>query len=137
MPLVMQSMKRKKIISMSLMAASIVMMTLPYGVRMNFSGGPPAFETLPFYCSHFSGMPIGYGNWFPIITAAISILALIFLFMGAKRRTMVIYLSTCVIASLASWIIFGAVSVVGGIVFVLHAAALTLQIIRSKEPDSE
>ena len=122
---------------MSLMAASIIMMTLPYGVRMNFSGGPPAFEALPFYYSYFSGMPIGYGNWFPIITAVISILALIFLFLGAKRRTMVIYLLTCVIASLASWIIFSAVSVVGGIVFILHAAALALQIIRNREPGSE
>ena len=122
---------------MSLMAASIVMMTLPYGVRMNFVGGPPTFETVPSYYSYFSGMPIGYGNWFPIITAVISILAFIFLFLGAKRRTVVIYLSTCVIASLASWIIFNAVSVVGGFVFVLHAAALTFQVIRNKEPDSD
>ena len=123
---------KKKIISIGLMAASIVLMALPYGVRMNwgvYSDG--AIVTSPTYESYFSRLPIGYANWFPILTAVLSIAIVILIFAGLKKTT-IICLLICVIASLASAFLFDAGSVVGAVVLALHAAVLVIQSVRPR-----
>jgi len=130
--------KMKRIVSICCMGVAVVLMSLPYGVQMRFVSDPgPPMEFVAFYYSYFSGMPIGYANWFPIITALLSIAVLIILIvrvviykkrMNDTGKPLMICLAICVIASLCSWLIFNAISVIGVVVFALHLATLTLQI---------
>jgi len=120
----------QKIALLCCMAASIVLMALPYGVRISFemySGRRYVHR------SYFSGLTIGYANWFPMITAVLSIAVTILLFAEIIRKNtdnkmlgkaVFICLCVCIITSLLSWIIFDAVSIFGVLVFVLHAATL-------------
>jgi len=117
------------------MAASIVLMALPYGVRMSFAS-PGGYPNV-LHRSYFSGLPIGYANWFPIITAVLSIAVTIILIIGIIRNTsdgkkygkaVFVCLCACITASLLSWILFSTISVVGVIVFLLHAAAVILEV---------
>ena len=135
------------IISICFMAASIFLMCLPYGVAMKFVNNPgPPMEYATFNYSYISGMPIGYGNWFPIITVIISFTVLLMLIVSASRNSKsvtgsknatMICLSICVIATLLSWLLFSSVSVIGVIVCILHFATLTLQIISNKIKSEE
>ena len=128
----------KKIISISCMGVAMVLMSLPYGVQMRFVSDPgPPMEFVSFYYSFFSGMPIGYANWFPIITALLSIAVLLMLVVRAVRnkkeisytvKPLMTCLVICVIASLCSWLIFNAISTIGVVVLALHLATLALQI---------
>ena len=120
------------------MGVAVVLMSLPYGVQMRFVSDPgPPTEFVSFYYSYFSGMPIGYANWFPIMTVLLSIAVFLMLVVRAVRnkkelsyavKPLMICLAICVIASLCSWMIFNAVSVIGVVVFALHLATLALQI---------
>ena len=129
----------KRIISTCCMAVSVVLMALPYGVAMTFwYSGPPDFETVTLYYSYFNMMPLGYGNIFPMITAMLSSGVLMRLLIGIiavvrKRRNSddigkptFILLMICIIASVLSWVIFSAITVIGVIVVILHAAAFIL-----------
>jgi len=120
---------KKKIISVCLMAASIGLMALPYGVRMDW--GLSSGATLTTYESYFSGLPLGYANWFPIITVGLSIAAILLILVG-RRSGVLVCLSICLFASLGSWFVFNASSVIGAIIFVLHAAVLVIQIVHKK-----
>jgi uncharacterized membrane protein len=130
--------KMKRILSICCMGVAVVLMSLPYGVQMRFVSDPgPPMEFVSFYYSYFSGMPIGYANWFPIITVLLSIAVLLMLVVRAVRhksknsctvKPLMICLVICVVASLCSWLIFNAVSVIGVVVFALHLATLALQI---------
>jgi len=119
------------------MSIAVVLMSLPFGIAMHFRDGPPEHEIITQYYSYFSGMPIGYANWFPIMTVLLTIAVLLILFIKAVRhkketvytgKPLMICLAICVIASLCSWLIFNAVSVIGVVVFALHLATLALQI---------
>jgi len=123
----------QRIVLICCMAASIVLMALPFGVRMSFAA-PGGFPHV-FHRSYFSGLPIGYANWFPILTAVLSIAVIIMLFVGVIRnkpdgklfgKPVFICLCICMIASLMSWILFGTISVVGVIVFMLHTVMVIL-----------
>lgn len=121
---------KKKITLVTLIAASIILMLLP-GVAMNFSDG---YNTIMKYYSYFSGMPIGYGNWFPILTALFSIIVLILHIRNVKRGALICQ-SICVVTSLLAWAIFVPangmlnVTVIGVVISVLHIVALIFQII--------
>lgn len=119
------------------MAAAIII-ALPYGVPMVFS--PDPMNHVIEYHSYFSVMPIGYGNWFLIITARLSVIILVLLIiriagLATKRdvtgKLALICLLICIGAQLLSWLIFRGgyrISIIGVIVFVLHVAMLALQI---------
>ena len=135
-----------EIISICFVAVSIALMWLPSGVAMGFVSdpGPPMEYVLHSY-PYISGMPIGYGNWFPIITALLTFAILLMLiFITARKATsgsntktaVLICLSVCIIASPLSWLIFGgayAITVVGITVFALHLATLVLLLIERKK----
>lgn len=111
------------------MVASIILMVLPYGVRMQFAA-PPGEGPFVFYYSYFSGIPLGYANWLPIITALLSIAILLLLIIGYKKdlkQATLICLFICIAASVLSWIIFRVFTVIGVIVFALHIITLALQ----------
>ena len=128
----------KRTLSICCMGVAVILMSLPYGVQMRFVSDPgPPVEFVSFYYSYFSGMSIGYANWFPIMTVILSIAVLLMLVVRAVRhkkeisytvKPLMICLAICVIASLCSWLIFNAVSVIGVVVFALHLASLALQI---------
>ena len=127
------------IASICFMAISVALMWLPYGVAMKFVSDPgPPIEYVIHHYSYISGMPIGYGNWFPIVTAILSFAVLLILVvnsvrktasMGNKKTFVLVCLSICIVASLISWLLFNSVSVIGIIVCALHAATLAIQII--------
>jgi len=120
------------------MGVAVVLMSLPYGVQMQFVSDPgPPVEFVSFYYSYFSMMLIGYANWFPIITALLSIAVLLMLIVRSVRnkkeinytvKPLMICPVICVIASLCSWLIFNAITTIGVVVLALHLATLTLQI---------
>jgi hypothetical protein len=127
----------KKIISICCIGVAVVLMSLPYGVHMRFVSNPgPPMEFTDFHYSYFSGMPIGYANWFPIITVLLSIAIMIIFIVRALKHEKVYYmgkplmicLTICVIASLFSWLIFNTISLIGVVVFILHLITLALQI---------
>jgi len=125
------------------MVMTIILMALPYGVAMDFysDGGPTEGERFTSYHSYFSMMPIGYANWFPIITALLSIVALTQLINRAIRNkesdsTIIQPVLACpiisIIASLFSWMIFETYTAIGLIIFILHVVTLALQIVQRR-----
>lgn len=128
----------KKLFSICCMLAVIILMVTPYGVRMVFADGPT--ERITFYYSYFSGMPIGYGNWLPVITALLSIAILTLLLIGLKKdmekQPVLVLLVICIVISLLSWLVFGACSIVGIIVMIFQVIAVLLQI-KFKKHDTD
>ncbi|SHN88459.1 hypothetical protein [Desulfitobacterium chlororespirans] len=120
----------KKCISICCMLIAIMLMATPYGIAMTFASGPT--ERVTKYFPYFSLMPFGYGNWFPIITALLSIVVVFLLLVGIRKantgKAVRVCLVLCIIASVLSWLIFESTSIVGVCVAVLHAIALVLQI---------
>ena len=123
------------------MALSVALMWLPSAVAMRFVSDPgPPIEYITHYCSYISRLPIGYGNWFPIIIAILAFTVLLMLIASVRRtargrdskKPVLICLSICVITSPLSWLIFGGayeITIVGVIVFALHVVTLALQYI--------
>ena len=60
--------RKKAVILLMLSAAALALTFYPQGVVMNFMGENG--EKFPFYYPYWSLMPMGYGNWGPLITAA-------------------------------------------------------------------
>ncbi len=119
----------KRVLSILLILIAISLMVTPYGIAMTFASGPK--ETLTKYFSYFSITPFGYGNWFPIITALLSIVILVLLIIDFKKenmgRAIQICLSICIGASILSWLIFDAISVIAVCIFAIHFTVRVLQ----------
>ena len=149
----------KKILPLCFLVASIVLMALPFGVAMTFdSSGPPDFETITRYYSYFDPFVMwASGNALPMCVAYLTIgLAIgytIGLFMkpseSANKQGLnaLLFAKTKIpaytvlilplIASILSWVIFSTTSVVGVIIFSLHAATLVLGILIRKNSTGE
>jgi len=140
----------KKIISSCCLTVSIILMALPYGVAMTFwASSPPDLETITLYYSYFSEIPpFAAGNFFPIISAMISICVLMRLIIGfiaiARKKfnediigkPTFIFLLICMATSVLSWLIFNTITPVSVIVFVFHVIAFILLLFRSKALDA-
>ena len=106
-------------------------MLIPGGIAMNFSDGHNIYM---IYKSYFSIMPIGYGNWVPIITAVLSIIILLMHFKNMKKGAL-IFQSICTVTSLWSCLMYVPyngllnVTVIGVMISILNITALILQII--------
>ena len=102
-------------------------------------------NTISYYYSYFSTMPIGYANFYPLITALLTFILLLMLILGLKRdlKTMIGICATgCVLASALSWFMFSAFSIVGLIIMALHIFICILQIDKKSQkivttPESE
>jgi len=132
-------------LSMCFLAVSVALMWLPSGIAMRFVSDPgPPMEFVTFRYSYISGMPIGYGNLFPIVIAVLSFAILLMLMVNefgkvARKRdpktSVLICLSICIIASPLSWLVFGgaySITMIGIAVFVLHVVALLLQVVHNR-----
>lgn len=120
----------KKGISICCMLIAIILMATPSGIAMTFAPGPT--ERVTKYFSYFSLMPFGYGNWFPIITALLTIVVVLLLLVGIRKantgKAVGVCLALCIIASVLSWLIFASISIVGVCVAALHSIVLVLQV---------
>ncbi|ADU75569.1 MAG TPA: hypothetical protein DEF39_12720 [Hungateiclostridium thermocellum] len=125
----------KKIMSALCMLIAVILMALPFGVPMTFAPGPK--ERVVRYFSYFSMVPVGYGNWFPIITAFLSVIIVLLLLAGMKKvntgNTVEILLIICIISQLLLWLLFNSVSAVGVCVMVLHIIVFILQMFQKRK----
>ncbi len=78
----------KRIISLFILLAVIILELLPYGAVLNFAPAPG--ETIRQTFSYFSLVPFGYANFGPFLTAILSciliFLSLIHLLKGKGKR---------------------------------------------------
>lgn len=117
-------------ISILCIIISIILMAMPSGIAMTFASGPN--ERITSYFSYFDLMPLGYGNWFPIITVILSFVVLLLLLAGIKkpnkgRKAVQVCLTICIISSLLSWVVFSTFTIIGVFVASLHLIVFILQ----------
>lgn len=118
----------KKLCAIIGMIISIVLMTLFRGVAMTFAPSPN--ETVTSYYSYFNPMPFGYGNWFPIITAILSICVVVLLLIDLKKnckKAIKVCLGIAIFATLLSWFLFDAFSFIGLAVLALQIFVFIIQ----------
>lgn len=127
---------KANIISAVFMLIAIILMATPFGVAMTFSPSPT--ERVTDYFSYFNMMPLGYGNWFPIITVFLSIAVFLLLLVGIKkantRRAVQVCLTICIITSVLSWLIFNSISFVSVCVTAILTIVFVLQITHNSNP---
>jgi len=75
--------KTKNTLSICCVAASILLMSLPYGIPT----GPKDYKTVFYQSLTTSYFHVSYGsNWFPIITAILSIAVLVMFIINYVKR---------------------------------------------------
>lgn len=93
-------MKNKSFTLLILPLITLILEALPFGAVCNFANpeGAPFRETF----SYFSLVPFGYANFFPLITAVLTlfIIGILIVYLIAKKR------STLVFAEFITWICF-------------------------------
>lgn len=108
-----------------------------FAVRSAYDICTRSKERVVRYFSYFSMVPVGYGNWFPIITAFLSVIIVLLLLAGMKKvntgNTVEILLIICIISQLLLWLLFNSVSAVGVCVMVLHIIVFILQMFQKRK----
>lgn len=128
-------MKKTIAASMACLVLSIILMCLPYGVAMPFSDGPA--NIVVSYYAYFSGMPLGYGNVCPLLTAAFSVAMVALLAVAYKGRLRLVRRICAGILpmfSLFSWLLFNTYTPLALIIFLLHLTVCVLQFWRTEAP---
>lgn len=107
------------VINLISLLISIVLMTLPISAVLVFvaDSGKRITETF----SYFDMIVLGYGNWFPFLTAVFSIVLLIITLWTildqrySKKREKYLKICSviCVITSFLSLLLFGGISITG------------------------
>lgn len=127
--------------------AAVILEALPYGAVMRWSPGPNKISYSVH--SYFDGLPIGYGNLGPIVTAILTCLIFIAALLTAAlhSRTSAVTLTVFSACALFSWIwsplMFGAESftpvtvVIGALLFCELAAAAGFLFLLPKQPRAE
>ena len=123
-------------VAIVLLAVALFLQTLPYGVILNFSDGPGMSIRKTY--AYFSLMPFGYANFFPLITAvltvAIAVLSVMALIgnYSLKRVQNSAFVCTIIalVTSILSWCMFGLQRVTG------LGVAITILIFLSLLPQS-
>lgn len=106
---------------------SLVLMALPCGVSVTF--GVDAGQTLVQQYSYFSRTLIGSGNWFPLLAAAFTLLALVFLLLRRDYGQMApICLGLSVASQVLAWTLFGAFTLISGVAAALQLAVLAQEV---------
>lgn len=129
------------IINLTLILISIVLMALPTSAVLVFSAGPGKRITKTF--SYFDMIVLGYGNWFPFLTAVFSIVLLIIILWtilnqrhSKKRENYLMICSViCVITSFLSLLFFGGISIPGISIFILLLLSTVLEYRLSSIPE--
>ena len=102
---------------------SLLLMALPCGVTMRMADGPGQWVVAQY--SYLSGMPMGYGNWFPILAVAFTALALVFLLLRRDYGEMApICLGLSAASQILSWIIFSSFTLTGLAIIAIQISVL-------------
>lgn len=119
----------RRIISISLMLITLILMLLPYGVAMNFAVSQG--EEITYYYSYYNSMPIGYGNWIPIVTvisSVIIVLLLIFIKNSNLQKIINRLLVIIIIAIISSWFIFSSFTLLSLAITIVHIIVFIFQV---------
>lgn len=106
-------------ISIIILIATIVLEALPYGAVFIFADGPESWIKRTF--SYFSMILFGYANFFPLITALLTVIIMalsVYAFVKnykVIRMQNIIFICSVVafISSIISWILFGSSYITG------------------------
>ncbi len=105
-----------------LFGAAILLMCLPRGVKMHFASAPEeAIEYYIAYASYFSLVPYGYGNFSPLLTAVMTVVAamlsILAILKNAKKllHAVAVLLVITVVLSLVGFL-FDSYTIIGGLV---------------------
>lgn len=128
-------MKKNSLLALNsiLILSAIILMTLPQSAILVFSSSPEKKITKTF--SYFNIIVLGYGNWFPFLTAVLSIVLLIIILWTiinqrhSKKSEKYLMISSvlCVITSFLSLLLFSGISIPGITIFILLLLAAVLQ----------
>jgi hypothetical protein len=120
------------------MVLALILMSLPCGIPT----GPQKYKEVFYQQFTTSFFHVSYeSNWFPIITALLSIAVLLILVISYVKKkhymgkVTLIFVSVCIVASPLSWLIYGieyTITWIGIIVFLLHVVTLVL-LVKSKK----
>jgi len=137
----------KRTLSLFCILAALILMALPFGIQMHFVSDPgPPMEFVTFHFSYLSLMPLGYANWMPLITVLLSLAILFMIVFGNKKDRgmrkdrkipICICLIVCIAASFVSWSVFSTLTIIGAVVFALHFALLTIQLLNFEQTKSD
>lgn len=118
--------KKLPVLPFVLSAAAFLLTLHPRGVAMRFAGGPD--ETFYDWFCYWSLIPMGYGNWGPIITAVCTALSTVLAAVQRITGKLKLYrwLRNCgivaVIGNTLSLMLFGTMTVFGIVILILMAA---------------
>ena len=112
-----------------ILAAVLVLATLPQGVEMRFMAAPE--ENIPYYVTYvpyFSFLPFGYANFGPLFTAVFTafafMLSVIRLFFRSRKLSAAAFvLSIIALVTSVMPLLFGALTFIGGAITALLALA--------------
>jgi len=137
----------KRFLSICCTLAALVLMALPFSIQMDYLTNPgPPEEFTNAHFSYISIIPIENANWMPIITAILTLVVLFMLVIGIKKdRGMIkdykipicICLILCIAATFVSWSVFSTLTIIGAVVFALHFALLSIQLLRFERVQSD
>jgi hypothetical protein len=126
-------------LSAASMAAAILLMILLKGVSMAFASGPLQYKYESY--AYFDLMPLGYGNWLPLIAAALACLALVFILLtlfsktrsAAPKKTPLVLSAISIAASLLSFVLFNSMNAASLAIVALGALSILLQFLFYKK----
>lgn len=125
----------KKIISIVSMLVAIVLMVIPYGVAMKFASSPT--ERVTLYYSYFDMIPFGYGNWFPIITAVLSIIIVLVLLIDSKRfnlkKVIKVLMSIGILSIILSWLTFDTFTFISLLILIIYIFVLAFRLLSERQ----
>jgi len=120
--------RRRTIILLPVLFTMVFLLTLnPNGVTMRFAYAPDKFTYVSY--PHYSMMPLGYGNWGPMITfvssLAATVLSYVLVFSGKEKffawiRNIAII---SIVGSAISLMLSGTMNTVGFAIFAFTAVA--------------
>ena len=122
--------RKKTAILLTLLSAAALALTFhPQGVVMNFMGENG--EKFPFYYPHWSLMPMGYGNWGPLITAASAAAAAVCsaVQLFVKKANLLKWIRSCGIAAILGGglnCLLGGMTIYGTVILALMAVVAGL-----------
>lgn len=100
------------IVSLTILAATLILEMLPFGAVLIFAPGPD--ESIKQTFAYFSLIPFGYANFFPLLTAILSVASAIFLTIALIKKVNITHLQKAIVISTASAFIL---SIMPGLIF--------------------
>lgn len=101
----------KRVLGLGGIIASLVLMTLPYGAAMEFA--PGLGSSVTYYFSYWSLMPMGFGNYLPLLAGISSFGVVIWTVLGGYIPHWKLYRSLLWVgpgASVFSWVLYDSYS---------------------------